>query len=188
MKKSIFVLMIALMGTLLGSSIMVQGQTNAATNGLSLGLPELNLLSSASTSINLQLTTAVAGAAVKSSISDSTARVKISSVVAAAATRKISAKVTGTIPGGTKLLLRALNPNSNFGGNMGNLIGSDVQLSTSDADIVTNIGSCYSSTGSDDGYVLKYTWGLNNPASTYGDVRATSGTAITVTLTLSAGS
>jgi len=187
MKKSIFVLMIALLGTLLGSSFMVQGQT--ATNGLSLGMPELNLLSSASASISLELTTAVAGEMVQSSKSDSTARVKISSIIAEGKTRTLSAQVTtGAIPGGTTLLLAARIPNSNFGGTKGDF-GSNATLSaTSATSIVTGIGSCYSGTTDDDGYVLRYTWGLNNPGTSYGDIRAApSGSAITVTLTLSAG-
>lgn len=187
MKKSIFVLMIAFLGILLGSSFVVQGQT--ATNGLSLGMPELNLLSSASATISLELTTAVAGTAVESSKSDSTARVKISSIIAEGKTRTLSAQVTtGAIPGGTTLQLKALTPNSNFGGTKGTL-GSIATLSTGSAtQIVTGIGSCYSGTGADDGYVLKYTWGLNNPSTNYGDIRAApTGSAITVTLTLSAG-
>ena len=186
MKKSIFVLTIALMGTLLGSSFMVQGQT--ATNGLSLGMPQINLLSSASASISLQLTTATAGEAVKSSMSDSTARVKISSIIAEGQTRILNAQVTtGAIPGGTTLQLAAKTPNANFGGTKGDF-GSNATLSTASAtSIVTGIGSCFSGTTLDDGYVLKYTWGLNNPATTYGLIRASAGTAITVTLTLSAG-
>lgn len=189
MKKSIFVLMIAVLGIFSNSQVMGQGGDNsAATNGLSLGMPEVNLLSSASATINLQLTTAVAGEAVQSSKSDSTARVKISSVVAGNSTRNLTAKVTtGAIPPGTTLKLGAKDPNSNFGGTKGTLF-LNVQLSGgSDANIVTNIGSCFSGTTASDGYVLKYTWGLDNPATNYGAIRASTGTAITVTLTLSAG-
>ena len=189
MKKSILVMIVALLGTLWGSS--VRGQDNAlATNSLSLGMPEINLLSSISGAVNLQLTTAVAGEAVASSATDQTARVKISSVVSGTQTRTLSAKVTtGSVPAGTTLQLMALAPNASFGGTPGTLIGSDVTLSTeSDASIITGIGSCYSGTTADDGYVLKYTWGLDNPAATYGNIRAVSGgTSVTVTLTLSAG-
>jgi hypothetical protein len=190
MKKSFSILMLALFGIFLNSQVMGQGGDNSsATNGLSLGMPELNLLNSASATINLMLTTAVAGEAVQSSKSDSTARVKISSVVAASATRILTAKVTtGAIPGGTTLKLGALAPNSNFGGTKGNLLLNVPLSSSSDASIVTGIGSCYSGTTAGDGYVLKYTWGLDNPAANYGAVRASAGAAITVTLTLSAGS
>jgi hypothetical protein len=188
MRKLIIVLSITLLWTLWDSPVM--GQDNqSATNGLSLGMPELNLLSSTSPTISLVLTTAVAGQAVQASKSDSTARLKISSVISANQTRTLSAKVTtGSVPGGTTLRLRAQDPNTNFGGTKGTLVGSNVTLSTgSDATIVSGIGSCYSGTGADDGFVLKYTWGLNDPASTYGLVRASAGASVTVTLTLSAG-
>ena len=175
MKKLFFVLSIILMGTLFSYHAMAQGGT--ATNGLSLGMPPLNLLSSASADISLQLTTAVAGEAVQSSKSDSTARIKISSVITTGTTTKLSAKVTaGSVPAGTTLKLRAQDPNTNFGGTKGTLVGSDVTLSTgSDADIITAIGSCFSGTGTDDGYKLKYTWGLDNAAANYGLIRASGG-------------
>ena len=187
MKK--IILIIVLLIPLMGSYVMGQ-DTQAATNSLSLGMPEVTLLSSISQAVNLQLTTAVAGEAVLSSISDQTARVKISSVVAGDDTRTLSAKVTtGAVPAGTTLRLMALAPNGSFGGTPGTFVDPDVTLSSSaDADIITGIGSCFSGTADDDGYVLKYTWGLDDPAANYGSVRAVAGgTAITITLTLSAG-
>lgn len=190
MKKSLLVLSITLLGVLLCSNVMGQ-DTQAASNSLSLGMPEVLLLKS-SASINLQLTTAIAGESVKSSISDTTARLKVSSVVATGKTRTLSAKVTtGPVPAGTTLKLQALSPTvgANYGGDMGTLVGSDVTLTTSsDATIISAIGSCFSGIAADDGYRLKYTWGLDNPGTNYGSVRAT-GTVvpITVTLTLSAG-
>jgi len=186
MKKSFLLLSVALLGAVVCSPAI--GQTNAATHDLSLGMPEINLLSSNSSTVNLELTTNVAGEAVQSSISDSTARVKISSVVAGVQSRTLSASVSaGSVPAGTQLRLVAKAPNANFGGTTGTL-GSEATLSGSAANIITGIGSCFSGTGSDDGYVLKYTWGLDNPAATYGAVRAVSGgSSVTVTLTLSAG-
>jgi len=185
MKKLLLVSMITLLGILLDSNVM--GQTNQVTQGLSLGMPELNLVSSISPIISLELTTAVAGQAVLSSKSDSTARIKISSVIAEGKTRTLSAKVSvGTVPAGTELKLIAKNPNGSFVGNMGSL-GAVAVLSGSDAPIVTSIGSCYSGVADDDGYVLKYTWGLLAGTGSYANVRATTGTSVTVTLTLSAG-
>jgi hypothetical protein len=183
MKKSIFVVTFALVVTFWGSS--VKGQSNSVNNTLSLGMPELALLSSSSSAVNLQLTTAIAGEAVKSSIRDSTSRVKISSVISGSTTRTMSASVT-LVPNGTYLKLMAKTPSTNFGGTAGTF-GSDVSLSTTAAVIVSGIGSCYSGTGTDDGYVLRYTWGLDNPAANYGLVRAVAGnTTVTVTITLSA--
>ncbi|MBE3086989.1 MAG: hypothetical protein IMZ64_12330 [Bacteroidetes bacterium] len=184
MKKSLLVLSITLLGTLLGSNVM--GQDNgSASNTLSLGMPELSLLSSPSGIVNLQLTTAVAGEAVKSSIRDSTTRVKISSVISGSTTRKMSASVT-LVPNGTYLKLMAQIPSTNFGGTVGTY-GTDVTLSSTATTIISGIGSCYSGTGALDGYVLRYIWGLDNPAANYGLVRAVAGnTTVTVTLTLAA--
>ena len=183
MKKKLLVLSFALLGSLLGSHVI--GQDNVTNNTLSLGMPELALLSSPSGTVNLQLTTAVAGEAVKSSIRDSTSRVKISSVIPGSSSRTLSASVS-SVPSGTYLKLMVQTPSANFGGTVATY-GTDVTLSTSAANIISGIGSCYSGTGALDGYVLRYTWGLDNPAANYGLVRAVAGnTTVVVTLTLSA--
>jgi len=183
MKKTLFILSITLLGTLLGSNVL--GQVNVTTNALSLGMPELSLLSASATQINLQLTTAVAGEAVKASVSDSTARLKISSVITSAA-RTLSASVSA-VPAGTVLKLQAQTPNSSFGGTPGTFVTDAALPTSSSTDIITGIGSCYSGTATDDGYKLKYTWGLLNAATSYAAVRATgAGVVVTVTLTLTA--
>ena len=183
MKKSLFVLSIALLGTLLSSNVIGQ---NFATTALTLGMPQLNLLSSISGPISLQLTTTIAGEAVEASKSDSTARLRISSVIAEAKPRTLSAKVSAGVPAGTLLKLEAKNPTgATFGGTKGVYSGI-VTLSESDANIITGIGSCYSGTATDDGYKLKYTWALIGGLGSYADVRATAGASVTVTLTLSA--
>lgn len=180
-------LLISAVGISIFISTQICAQTNTATNSLSLGLPELNLIASSATTINLQLTTTTAGQAVESSKSDSSTYVQISSIVAGNQTRDLSAQITaGTVPTGTNLKLVGQSPNGNFAGTAGTLSAQATLAGTSSV-IVTGIGSCYSGTSLDDGYRLKYTWGLDNPASTYGGIRATSGAAITVTLTLSAG-
>lgn len=183
MKKLLHVLMITLLGSLLCSNVM--GQVNTSPQLLSLGMPEISLLSSVTGTINLQLTTATAGLAVKSKVADSTARVRISSVITSA-TRTLSASVT-SVPAGTYLKLMAQPTlGTVFGGTPG-ILGAEAQLSAVDSPIITGIGSCYSGVLANDGYVLRYTWGLDNPASNYGAVRATgAGTTVTVTLTLTA--
>ena len=184
MKKKLLVLSIALLGSLFGSYVM--GQVNISSNSLNLGMPELSLLSASSTSVNLVLTTAIAGEAVLSSISDESARLKISSVITSA-TRTLSASVSA-VPAGTTLTLQAQAPNGNsFGGTLGEYAAAQPLPTTGSATIITAIGSCYSGTAVDDGYKLKYTWGLLNPESTYANVRATgTGVTVTVTLTLTA--
>ena len=182
MKKKLLVLSIALLGSLFGSHVMGQ---NTSTNSLNLGMPELSLLSASSTSVNLVLTTAIAGEAVLSSISDESARLKISSVITSA-TRTLSASVSA-VPAGTTLTLQAQTPNGSFGGTQGEYSAAQTLPTTGSATIITAIGSCYSGTAADDGYKLKYTWGLLDPALNYANVRATgAGVMVTVTLTLTA--
>ena len=184
MKKLIFILSIAFLGTFLGSRVM--GQTS--TQNLTLGMPEVLLVAASATPINLVLTTTTAGNAVQSSVSDNTARLKVSSVIMQGKARVLSASVDA-VPAGTSLTLEAQNPNASFTGVRGTFASPSVLPTTGSANIITAIGSCYSGVAADDGYVLNYTWGLNDPAANYGLVRATGAgtTTAVVTLTLSAG-
>lgn len=169
------------------SVIKTHAQENITTHDLSLGLPEVALLATTSSGINLTLSAAsVAGEAVEQSISDSSAYVQFSSVISEGVPRTLSAKYSGTMPGGTTLTLKALAPNANSAGVTGTLVSSDVTLTGTDATIVSGIGSCYSGTSADDGYRMVYTWGLDNPAANYSDIRATASASLTVTLTLTA--
>ncbi|OFY44057.1 MAG: hypothetical protein A2X18_08020 [Bacteroidetes bacterium GWF2_40_14] len=184
MKNALLLLGITLIVTLSGPKVM--GQT--ATNNLSLGMPEVLLVKSNASSINLTLSPQEAGLAVQPSLSDSTARVLISSVVSGEQTRTLTASVTsGSVPAGTYLKLVALSPNASFVGTAGTL-GAQVELGAVAQTIVSAIGTCYSGTAADDGYGLKYTFGIPAASGTYGSIRATAGAAVTVTLTLSAGS
>lgn len=184
MKK--FIIVIGMIGGFFLSSIQVQAQTNVAAHSVSLGLPEVALLATGGGGINLTLSSAAsAGEAVEQSIADSSAYIQFSSVISDASPRTLSAKYTGTMPAGTTLSAKILAPNANAVGTTGTLAG-EVTISAVDATLITDIGSCYSGTASDDGYRMRYTWGLDNPAANYADIRATVAANITVTLTLTA--
>lgn len=185
MKKSLLILSITLLVTLMGSQVM--GQQLTATNSLSLGMPEVLKVASNSTTISLVLTAQAAGLAVLDTVTNSTARILISSVISTTNTHTLSASVTnGTVPDGTYLKLIALAPNGNFIGTQGSL-GSEIPLTDdTDQSIVTLIGTCYSGIAADDGYKLKYTFGIPATTTDYGLIRASGGTSITVTLTISA--
>ena len=185
MKKTFLILSITLLGTLLGSNVM--GQALTATNALTLGMPEVLKVASTSPTINLTLTARAAGLAVMDTVSNSTARILISSVIAAT-THKLSASVTsGIIPPGTYLHLLAMLPNTNFVGTAGTPSSEIVLTGAVDQSIVDGIGTCYSGISADDGYKLKYTFGIPPATGAYGLIRASGGTAITVTLTISEG-
>jgi len=186
MKKTLLILSITLLGILMGSNVL--GQVNNAgpiNQNLSLGMPEVSLLAASAATISLQLTTGTAGLAVKASVADSSARLKISSVITSS-TRTLSATVSA-VPPGTTLTLQAQTPNASFGGTQGTFLSAAVLPTTGSTNIITGIGSCYSGIAADDGYHLKYTWALLDAKANYQDVRATgAGTTVVVTLTISA--
>lgn len=185
MKK--FVLTLGVLAISLSMGMKMQAQTNTADHAISLGLPEVALLGTQSGPVNLQLSGALAaGEAIEASKSDSSSYIQFSSVISEGSTRTLYAKYTGTVPAGTFLKALAMNPGVNASGDFGTLIATDVTLSTTDNALVTDIGSCYSGTAADDGYNLKYTWGLDNPEANYADIRATAAAAVTVTLTITA--
>lgn len=185
MKK--FIIVIGIIGGCFFSSTNVLAQTNEAAHSVTLGLPEVALLATGGSGINLTLSSAAsAGEAVESSIADSSAYVQFSSVISDGSPRILTAKYTGTMPAGTTLTAKVLSPNASAVGTIGTLIATDVTITTVDATLITDIGSCYSGTAADDGYRMRYTWGLDDPAANYADIRATSTANITVTLTLTA--
>lgn len=158
---------------------------NVATTTISLDVPEVSLLRTNSSIISLELSHREAGMSIEYSKSDSASRLLISSIITSAP-RAVSARITfGSVPAGTNLLLSAISPNSNFVGTYGNL-SSPVVLDATDKTIVSGIGTCYSGTGSDDGYILRYTLSLDQNPQLYGLLRATTSAQITVTLTLTA--
>ena len=185
MKKN--ALKVCLISICIGMTMNLNAQVNVASHGLTLGLPEVSLLATQSAGVNLTLSSATtAGEAVLSEIADSSAYVQFSSVISDGSPRNLSVKYTGSMPGGTSLKAKAQDPNANSAGDFGTLVSTDVTLSTTDNTLISDIGSCYSGTSADDGYRIKYSWGLNDPESNYADIRATASASITVVLTLTA--
>lgn len=161
--------------------------TNTATNEITLGMPQVSLLGSNTPAINLTLSPLTAGESVSQSISNETARILVSSVIAETQTRTMTAKVTtGTIPAGTYLNVVALQPNTHFIGTAGTIEPEITLNTTSDQTIISGIGTCYSGTSADDGYGLKYTYGIPTSTDNYDQIRATTGVSVTVTLTMTA--
>ena len=159
--------------------------SNTATTTLTLGVTEVSLLRLTDGVINLQLNQRDAGLSLETSKSDSTARLLISSVISNSP-RVLTAKISaGTVPTGSHLELVAILPNQNFVGSIGTL-ASPITLDGTDKPFVTEIATCYSGTGSTDGYPLKFTYALDMNASSYGNLRATMGTQVIVMFTLTA--
>jgi len=138
--------------------------SNTATTTLTLGVTEVSLLRLTDGVINLQLNQRDAGLSLETSKSDSTARLLISSVISNSP-RVLTAKISA--------------------GSIGTL-ASPISLDGTDKPFVTEIATCYSGTGSTDGYPLKFTYALDMNASSYGNLRATMGTQVIVMFTLTA--
>lgn len=165
----------------------VVGQTNfknSASANITLGVTEVSLIRVSSPLISLNLKQREAGLSIETSKTDSSARLYLSSLITAEY-RSLSAKISsGSIPRGTILQLSALPPSANFVGSWG-MLAPIITLDNTDRVFVNNIASCYSGTSADDGYVLKFIYKLDPDNSTYSELRATSGTSVIVTLTLS---
>lgn len=190
--------LLALLFVLTATTFQVKAQTgsegdpgvpnlgNSATTTVILGVSEASLIKTSEGVINLQLKQQEAGMSIESSVSDSTARLLISSVISTSQNRTLSAKITaGTVPTGTHLELSALLPNANFAGDPGTLM-SPTALDGTDKPIISDIATCYSGTSATDGYLLKFTYSLDLNPVTYGALRATLGTQVVVTFTLTA--
>lgn len=94
--------------------------------------------------------------------------------------RAIKVKINATIPGlDIKVSPGAIA--SAGQGTKGTIVGSPVTLSTSDQDLVTAIGSCYTGNGTSSGSNLTYSF--TPIAANYGDLKK-SITTVTVTYTL----
>ena len=95
--------------------------------------------------------------------------------------RKVSVKITGTLPDNTTLKVESAAP-TGIGG-LGTA-AAQLTLSTSDQDIITGITSCYTLNGDDHGANLTYKASLTGTAN-FGDLDAQSlGSSVTVTYTL----
>ncbi|MBT4968183.1 MAG: hypothetical protein HN704_04945 [Bacteroidetes bacterium] len=156
-----------------------------AGDAVVLQMPEISLIDTDHAPVTLTLTTSIAGESVAASVSNSDMWIKITSVVPGNTHREIKAKIVGTVPPGTTLSILPTDATlTNSAGNLGDAVVSPITLTSTDQNIITNIGSCYTGTGSTDGYQLTYTWSLDNPTANFGLLEANSGTSVTVYLTL----
>jgi hypothetical protein len=192
MSKRTYLLVIFFAWTVFAIQVKAQDEpvlstvSNSASTSVVLGVSEVSLIKTSADVINLQLKQQDAGMSVETSASDSTARLLISSVISTSQNRILSAKITaGSVPTGTHLNLTALQPNANFAGDAGKLM-PPTTLDGTDRPIITDIATCYSGTSATDGYMLKFNYALDLNPTTYGSLRASLGTQVVVTFTLTA--
>ena len=98
----------------------------------------------------------------------------------AATKRKITVKINAPIPG-LDVKVQAAASSGSGNGTLGNAVSNPITLNTSDQDLITGIGSCYTGNGISNGHNLTYSM-LANYAS-YGQLVSKTNT-ITVTYTI----
>lgn len=167
--------------------LSVWAQQTTAGDPITLTLSELALIDTNHAPVTLELTTSTPGGSIASTGSNTDMWIKVSAINPGSAKRKVTAKITGTVPAGTSLtLIPAAATATNSAGLLGTAISSAITLTTTDQDIVTNIGSCYTGTGATDGYQATINWILDNPTVNYGQLDADASTSVTLYLTLTA--
>lgn len=124
-----------------------------------------------------------AGAAIQDVTSDATTRLRMSSLVDAG-TRKITARISEDLPttSGTRLSV-VLTSQGTFQpaqANGGTCAGTATVLTTADQELVTGIGTCWTQTADDSGYILNYTF-ERAPNSTF-----VNSADVTITYTITA--
>lgn len=161
----------------------------ATTSGdlIALNITDYSLIESNNAPVTLTLSNQVVGTAL-STVSNSDLILKLSSISPEFTTRQITSKIgSGSVPTGTILKVEsAACTTINSGGNLG-IVSQEITLSTTDQNIITGIGSCYTGNGSNDGYKITYTWGPTNVAADYNLIKATASSVnVTILYTISA--
>lgn len=161
-----------------------KSQAYTAGDQISLQVNNLSLIQTTGGPVVLSLTTATAGMPIASS-SNSSLYIKLTSHNPSGTSRRVMAKIiSGTVPSGTRLSLIA-SPCTTGGGNRGS-VSSAITVSLTDQNIISGIGSCYTGSGTNDGYLLTYTWATFNPITNYGLIKASHNpTILSVLLTFS---
>lgn len=162
---------------------MLNAQTWVAGQNVTLNVNDYALIATNNATVSMNMTTSTAGNSVAQT-SNNSLYVKISSIVPSGQRRLITARISnGTVPAGTTLTIQSAScTTAHSGGTRGYAWPFATTLSTSDQFLVWGIGTCYTGTGSTDGYRMTFTWKLNNNAD-YSAI--SSGTyVITVVFTL----
>lgn len=169
--------------------VILSGHLSAQTYIAGDSVPQTNynvgLIDSNHPYIGMQLNTTTAGYAATEAI-NSDLYIKISATArnfghASSGNGTISAAITsGALPPGTTCtLISAPCTTLNSGGSLGTALTTPIILSTTDQNLVTNIGTCYTGTGDTDGYQMTFSWFTSD----YTQIYKTSST-ITVTFTI----
>lgn len=184
---------VALLSTLLLSFFYAQAQDGANDDhNVNIDIPEvaiLDLESSSGTSLILNIIAPQeAGLPVDfSQAKDSSIWLNYSSIVGSTteASRSISVKIiSGIVPQGTRLRIRAAVDVNQGAGDMGTRTGWKV-LSNSNQNIINGIGSCFTGNGPGKGHNIYYSLELRTAAGNYKKLDFNKASTVTVLYTIS---
>ena len=187
MKKITIVL--ALLCTAYGTTIFAQNDTNTDEHDVALKIPEVALLDVEGNERSITLapeTPTEAGEFLDfSNATDNSLWVNYSSVVGSKSdpSRKVTVAITnGLVPGGMELYVAAAAVSTGEG-DLGTPVGK-VNLSATAADLINDIGSCYTETGVDVGHQLTYALVLAGDDDAVANIDFDDATTLTITYTL----
>jgi hypothetical protein len=136
-----------------------------------------------SQTINMNLLAATAGESM-ASVTNSSTHLQLTAIADAGDKRRVTAIISSynNVPSGTLLKLTPSSCTSGSG-SRGNVSSTITLNKTSNQTIISNVGSAYTGTGTNDGYLLTYTWQVD-PAN-YNLLHATSTISLVITYTFS---
>jgi hypothetical protein len=165
--------------------------SNTKSHDITISIPEVALLdlksstSSSAIALNAIAPTEAGNSLDFSSATNSDIWLNYTSVIGSSKpSRKVSAFIEGTIPEGVVINVTASNYTGNGRGRNGTPVGN-VRLSNNMQDIVTNIGSCYTGNGPNNGHRLTYKMDLDNSGSSYEKLKYDQSANISITYILS---
>jgi len=161
-------------------SCVLFSQTQQATVGVSVSLPEVALLAISPTNSNVNLSfssPSQAGQGLQNNQSDNSKWLNFTSAVTVGKNRRIMAQVTsGVLSTGYTIVLETTK--SGGTGSLGSAVPL-IELSSNAQNIITGIGGAFTGVGSS-GYNLKYSLSIKD----YNLLRAENNTPYTITFTL----
>lgn len=163
-------------------------QTNSATHKIDMEIPEVALLALVSddaSNLNFESNSPVeAGAPVDfSDVYQNNIWINYSSINRDKNhSRKIVALLQGEVPQGIRLLVEASEASGTGNGRLG-LSSGTVALSGQPTEIISNIGSCYTGKGANNGHLLRYKLEFDDSSNSHSQV-AQAGTSLSVVYTL----
>jgi len=165
-------------------------QSSSGDHKLNIDIPETALIGLAedgSTGHHFSVASPVeAGAAVDLSVpaQNNNIWINYSSIVQANShNRKIMAMIVGNMPKGIHLIVEAFRATETGKGKLGNPLGA-VELSSEPSEIISNIGSCYTGKGVNNGHLILYKLEFDGSLESYADFsQSTANLSVVYTLT-----